>query len=70
MVDAQLLEEAARLTGEKTYSRGAGRALEELVRRIRAGRILDPRGGGLWEGDLSRMRGDRAAGPGRSRRRA
>ena len=63
-----LLEEATRLSGEKTYSRTVERALEEFVRRIKARRILELRGSGLWEGDLSAMRRDRH-GPRRSRGR-
>jgi Arc/MetJ family transcription regulator len=57
-----LLEEATRLSGEKTYSRAVERALEEFVRRARARRILELRGSGVWEGDLSEMRGDRRRG--------
>src|SRR5438876_9506131 len=64
----ELLEEATRLSGEKTYSRTVERALEELVRRIKARRILELRGSGLWEGDLPAMRRDRR-GARRSRRR-
>ncbi len=56
-----LLEEATRLSGEKTYSRAVERALEEYVRCIKARRILELRGSGLWEGELGEMRGDRAA---------
>jgi Arc/MetJ family transcription regulator len=63
----ELLEEATRLSGEKTYSRAVERALEEFVRRAKARRILDLRGSGLWEGDLATMRRDRAA-PRRRRR--
>jgi hypothetical protein len=63
-----LLEEATRLSGEKTYSRAVERALEEFVRRAKARKILDLRGSGLWAGDLAPMRADR---PKRtSRRRA
>jgi hypothetical protein len=63
-----LLEEATRLSGEKTYSRAVERALEEFVRRAKARKILDLRGSGLWAGDLAAMRADR---PKRtSRRRA
>ncbi|MHC4472465.1 MAG: type II toxin-antitoxin system VapB family antitoxin [Planctomycetota bacterium] len=58
MVDADLLEEAVRLSGEPTYSAVVGRALEDLVRRIKARQILELRGSGLWEGDLRAMRGD------------
>jgi hypothetical protein len=53
-----LLEEATQLSGEKTYSRTVERALEEFVRRMKARRILELRGSGLWEGDLSAMRRD------------
>lgn len=56
-----LLEEATRLSGEKTYSRAVERALEEFVRRIKARRILELRGSGLWEGELGEMRADRVA---------
>jgi len=53
-----LLEEAVRLSGEKTYSRAVERALEDFVRRARARKILELRGSGLWEGDLGAMRED------------
>ena len=58
VLDAQLLEEAVRLSGERTYSRTVERALEDFVRRIKAGRILELAGSGLWQGDLSAMRRD------------
>ncbi|MGH9399888.1 MAG: type II toxin-antitoxin system VapB family antitoxin [Thermoanaerobaculia bacterium] len=61
VLDADLLEEATRLGGERTYSRTVGRALEDFVRRIRAGRILELAGSGLWEGNLNEMRADRPA---------
>ena len=63
-----LLEEATRLSGEKTYSRAVEKALEEFVRRAKARKILELRGSGLWEGDLSQMRGDRPAKSRRQRR--
>jgi Arc/MetJ family transcription regulator len=66
VLDEQLLEEATRLSGERTYSAAVNRALEDFVRRIKAGQILELAGSGLWEGDLSEMRGDRTA---RSRKR-
>jgi len=53
-----LLEEAVRVSGEKTYSRAVERALEDFVRRARARKILELRGSGLWEGDLGAMRED------------
>lgn len=58
VLDEQLLDEAVRLSGERTYSRTVERALEELVRRIKAGRIFELTGSGLWEGNLPEMRGD------------
>ena len=58
VLDEHLLEEATRLSGERTYSRTVERALEELVRRVKARRILDLAGSGLWEGDLSTVRED------------
>ena len=57
-----LLEEATRLSGEKTYSRAVERALEDFVRRLKARQILELRGSGLWEGDLSAMRRDSPVG--------
>lgn len=58
VLDEALLEEAVRLSGERTYSRTVERALSEFVRRARAGRILELAGSGAWEGDLGGMRGD------------
>ena len=59
VIREDLLEEAIRLSGERTYSRTIERALEDFVRRIKARRILELAGSGLWEGDLSDMRRDR-----------
>ena len=53
-----LLEEATRLSGEKTYSRAVERALLDFVRRAKARTILELRGSGLWQGDLAVMRRD------------
>jgi Arc/MetJ family transcription regulator len=57
-LDEHLLEEALRLGGERTYSKTVERALEEFVSRIKARRILQLGGSGLWKGDLSKMRRD------------
>jgi Arc/MetJ family transcription regulator len=65
MVDEQILEEATRLSGEKTYSATVRRALLDLIRRIRSRRILELRGSGLWRGDLGEMRSDRRRRSGR-----
>ena len=58
VLDEQLLEEATRLSGEKTWSGAVQKALTEFVRQKRARRILELRGTGVWEGDLAQMRGD------------
>jgi Arc/MetJ family transcription regulator len=58
VLDEELLEEATRLAGERTYSRTVDRALAEFVRRARAGKILDLAGSGAWQGDLAEMRRD------------
>lgn len=78
MLDESLLEDAVRLSGERTYSRTVEKALSEFVRRARAGKILELAGSGAWSGDLGAVRGDAFARerPGvyrtrtRSRRRA
>ena len=59
VLDADLLEEATRLSGEKTYSAAVMRALGDFVRRAKARQILGLRGSGLWEGELGAMRRDR-----------
>jgi hypothetical protein len=61
VLNGELLEEATRLSGERTYSRAVERALEDFVRRAKARRILDLAGSGLWEGDLAVVREDRGA---------
>ncbi len=61
VIDEDLLEEAVRVSGERTYSRTIERALQELVRRAKARAIDQLAGSGLWQGDLGEMRGDGAA---------
>ncbi len=58
VLDEKLLEEATRLSAQRTYSATVDLALSELVRRARAGKILELAGSGLWEGDLAEMRRD------------
>ena len=58
VLEEDLLEEAVRVSGQKTYSATVMEALRDYVRRARAQRILELRGSGLWEGDLSAMRND------------
>jgi Arc/MetJ family transcription regulator len=59
VLDASLLEEAKRLSGEPTLSRTVERALGDFVRRARARRILELAGSGEWRGDLAAVREDR-----------
>lgn len=47
VLDEEILEEATRLSGEKTYSAAVMRALEDFVRRAKARQILELRGSGL-----------------------
>ena len=61
VLDEALLEEATRVSGEKTYSAAVQRALRDFVRRAKARQLLELRGSGLWEGNLSEMREDRPA---------
>jgi hypothetical protein len=61
VLDEQLLEEALRLSGERTYSGAVTRALHDFVRRVRARQILTLAGSGVWEGSLSAMRRDTPA---------
>jgi len=60
VLDEEILEEAVRVAGVKTYSRAVDMALRDFVRRAKARRILELAGSGLWEGDLGEMRRDRS----------
>lgn len=70
VLNEELLEEATRLSSQRTYSGTVDLALQEFVRRARAGKILGLAGSGLWEGDVSEMRRDAAARPTRRTRAA
>ena len=63
VLDEALLEEATRVSGEKTYSAAVQRALRDFVRRAKARQLLELRGSGSWEGSLSEMREDRRQKP-------
>jgi len=58
VLDEALLEEAVRVSGERTYSRTIERALHEMVRRAKARANDQLAGSGLWQGQLAEMRGD------------
>ena len=68
VLDEEVLAEATRLGGQKTYSATVNAALHDFVRRFRAHQILSLRGTGAWQGTLSNMRGDVSA-PARPGRR-
>ncbi len=59
VLNEELLEEALRSAGVKTYSAAVNMALSDFVRRAKARRILELTGSGLWEGNLAEMRRDR-----------
>ena len=61
VLDENVLEEATRLSGQKTYSGTVNFALQELVRLRKLRELQDLVGSGIWEGDLSEMREDRAS---------
>lgn len=58
-----LLEEAIRLSGERTYSRTVELALESYINRAKASQILQLAGSGAWTGQLSEMRRDASPAP-------
>ena len=56
--DEELLEEAVRVFGVKTYSATVNLALKEALRMRRILGRADYSGKVEWHGDLSEMRGD------------
>jgi Arc/MetJ family transcription regulator len=58
-IDDDLLAEAARIAGTTTKKATVETALRELIRRHKAGRILELRGNFDWKGDLQEMRRSR-----------
>ena len=70
VLDERLLAEATRLSGQRTFSGTVNLALAELIRRSRAGRILELASSGLWQGHLTEIRADAATGRGKARRAA
>jgi Arc/MetJ family transcription regulator len=59
VLDERLLEEATRLSGQKTYSGAVELALRDWVRWHKSRQILELQGTGVWQGDLAEMREDR-----------
>ena len=59
VLDEELLEEAVRVSGERTYARTIERALTEMVQRSRLNRAFEQIvGSGGWSGNLAEMRRD------------
>jgi Arc/MetJ family transcription regulator len=67
VLDEELLGEAVRVLGARTYSATVNMALRDAVRLKRLQSLSDFLGKGLWQGDLAAMREDR---PAATRRRA
>jgi Arc/MetJ family transcription regulator len=59
VLDDQLLEQATRVLGAKTYSAAVNTALEEVIRLKKIQSLPRFFGTGIWEGDLESMREDR-----------
>ena len=58
VLDENLLDEATRVLGVKTYSAAVNLALAETLRVKKVLEIPKFFGSGLWQGDLSEMRED------------
>ena len=69
VLDAQLLDEATRVLGVKTYSAAVNQALKEIIRIKTLETIPSFFGQDLWEGDLGVMREDRSIRGGRLRKK-
>jgi Arc/MetJ family transcription regulator len=59
VLNEEVLKEATRILGAKTYSEAVNTALQEVVRRDQAQGITRFFGTGIWKGDLAEMREDR-----------
>jgi Arc/MetJ family transcription regulator len=58
VLDGEILEEAKRLLGTKTYSDAVNQALAEAVRRKKMHGLRELFGSGVWAGNLSEMRSE------------
>lgn len=64
VLDENLLDEAVRALGVRTYSAAVNQALADTVRRKKVETLNTFFGKQLWQGNLAEMRGDR---PGRKK---
>lgn len=58
MVDPEILDQAARVLGTKTYSATVNQALRETLRMAKLRGIFELVGTGAWSGNLGEMRED------------
>ena len=58
VLDGELLEEATRVLGVKTYSATVNLALKEAIRVKKLQGLRQFFGSGIWQGDLAEMRED------------
>jgi len=58
VLDEEVLKEATRILGAKTYSEAVNTALQEVIRRSQVQSITRFFGTGIWKGDLGEMRED------------
>jgi len=58
VLNEELLEQATRILGAKTYSAAVNTALEEVIKLRKIQSLPRFFGSGIWEGDLSQMRED------------
>jgi Arc/MetJ family transcription regulator len=58
VLDRDLLDQATRALGAKTYSETVSRALKEVVRKQKLQGLVDLFGRVKWQGNLAEMPGD------------
>ena len=59
VLNEDLLEDATRLMGAKTYSEAVNRALEDSIKLMKIRGLVDLSGQNIWSGDLKKMREDK-----------
>jgi Arc/MetJ family transcription regulator len=61
VLDEEILREATRVLGAKTYSAAVNQAMQEVIRIRKIRSLPEFFGKGLWQGDLTQMREDKTA---------
>jgi Arc/MetJ family transcription regulator len=59
VLDEEVLKNATRLLGAKTYSEAVNLALVEVIKLINLRNLTNLMGQGIWSGNLSEMREDK-----------